>query len=169
MWEFFFRHPETAYDSGTLVLTNVAEPLWWWLAAALISVAILASAITGRRTQGWPLWRKLVIGALQVVVALGVVGLLTGPGLRLMQLEAGINTIAVLVDRSGSMGFPLGNDADSPSRLEGALTQTDAELLPLLEALGQVKLFSFDTAARVEADLDTLSAGTANKKLSPIF
>ena len=85
MWEFFFRHPETAFDSGTLVLTNVAEPIWWWLGAALISIAIFASVITGKRTLGWPLWRKLVIGTLQVNVALGVVGLLTGPGLRLMK------------------------------------------------------------------------------------
>lgn len=165
MWKLLFRHPETAYDSGTLVLSNVAEPLWCWLAATLISLVILTSAITGKRTHGWPLWRKLVIGTLQVIVALGVIGLLTGPELRLMKLEAGVNTIAVLIDRSGSMSFPLGNDDASPSRLDDALTQSREELLPLLEGLGQVKLFSFDTAARLEADLDALSASTANTHL----
>lgn len=165
MWEILFRHSRTAYDSGTLVLTNVAEPFWWWLGSALVSIVLLASALTGNRTRGWPLWRKLAIGALQTSIALGVIGLLTGPGLRLMKLEAGANTIAVLIDRSGSMGYPLGRDSASTSRLEGALTQTREELLPLLEELGQVTLFSFDTAARLEEDLGNVAVGTANTHL----
>jgi uncharacterized membrane protein len=143
----------------------VAEPFWWWLGAALVGIVLLASALTGKRTRGWPLWRKLAIGTLQAGVALGVLGLLTGPGLRLMKLEAGANTIAVLIDRSGSMSFPLGQDGAGTSRLEGALTQTREELLPRLEALGQVRLFSFDTAARLEEDLDNVAAGTANTHL----
>ena len=161
MWELLFRHPRSAYDSGTLVLTNVAEPFWWWLGVALVSVALLASVLTGKRTRGWSLWRKLAIGALQASVVLGVIGLLAGPGLRLMKLQAGVNTIAVLIDRSGSMSFPLGKDSASISRLDGALTQTREELLPRLEELGEVTLFSFDTAARLEEDLDTLAAAYA--------
>ena len=39
------------------------------------------------------------------------------------------------------------------------------ELLPRLRELGQVKVFSFDTAARLEEDLDTLAPGTANTHL----
>ncbi len=165
MWELFFRHPRTAYDSGTLVLTNVADPSWWWLGAALVSAALLASALTGQRTRGWPPWRKLLVGALQVSVALLVIGLLAGPGLRLMKLESGANTIAVLIDRSGSMGFPRGNDSASPSRLERALSQARDELLPRLEELGKVTVFSFDTTARLEQDLGSVAAGSANTHL----
>lgn len=165
MWDFLLRHPQTAYDAGALVLTHVAEPLWWWLAAAVVSAILIASAVAGKRTRNWPLWRKLVIGTLQATVALGVIGLLTGPGLQLTRLESGANTIAVLVDRSGSMNFPLDNDSASASRLEGALVQAREELLPRLQELGQVKVFSFDTAARLEEDLDTLAPGTANTHL----
>ncbi len=165
MWDMLFRHPRTAYDAGTVVLTNVAEPVWWWLAAAVVSTALLASAMTGRRTRGWTPWRKLTIGLLQTAVALGVIGLLTGAGLKLMTLEAGVNSIAVLIDRSGSMSFPERAEGESESRLDHALVQTRETLLPLLDGLGEVALFSFATTARREQSLDSVTPATANTHL----
>ncbi|MEM8765969.1 MAG: hypothetical protein AAGE43_00890 [Pseudomonadota bacterium] len=165
MWDIFFRHPRTAYEAGEFVLTNVTEPVWWWLSATVVSMLLLASVLSGRHTRGWRLSQKLVIGTLQVSVALGVIGLLAGPGLKLMKLEAGVNSIAVLIDRSGSMSFPASAEPSGKSRLDLALAQTRNELLPLLNGLGEVALFSFDTAARREESVENVRPDSANTHL----
>ncbi len=165
MWEFFFNHPRLAYESGALVLTNVSDPFWWWLAALLLVGVLIASALTGKRMHGWPLARKLTVAALQVSFALGVVGLLAGPGLRITKLEAGVNSIAVLLDRSGSMAFPDAAGSLERTRLEAATRQAQDELLPMLEGLGEVALFAFDTSARREASLAAVAASSANTHL----
>ena len=165
MWEFFFSHPRTAYESGSLVLTNVTAPFWWWLAAGLLLVVMIVSVLRGRRMRGWPLARKLTIAALQATFALGVLGLLAGPGLKLMKLEAGANSIAVLVDRSGSMAFPAGAGSPEATRFLAAMRQAQDELLPMLDDLGETALFTFDTGARREASLEAVAAGSANTHL----
>ena len=165
MWEFFFSHPRTAYEAGSLVLTNVSVPFWWWLAALLLLVALIVSALTGKRMQGWSLTRKLSIAFLQASFALGVLGLLAGPGLKLMKLEAGVNSIAVLLDRSGSMAFPAGAESPDQTRLQAATRQAQDELLPMLEDLGETVLFTFDTDASREASLSAVAPGAANTHL----
>ena len=146
MWTFLFGQPRAAFEAGTLVFTNVAEPLMWWAGAALVSVIIWISVLTGRRTRGLAWWKQGALALLQIVVVLGVIGLLAGPGLELRTLEPGANHVAVLTDVSGSMGYPE-TDGGSDSRLAAATALGSEALLPALTPLGEVALFRFDTSA----------------------
>ncbi len=159
MWfESLFKYPEAAYQSGKLVFTNVSDPLWWYVGAAVAVLAIVLSVALGMQTRTWRWWQQTTIATLQALVVLGAIGLLAGPGLQTTTLQPGANNIAVLVDNSGSMAFPNTNNADRgggvsspgntkevPRRLDAALDLLQQQLLPTLAALADIALFSFDT------------------------
>ncbi|MGE0621505.1 MAG: hypothetical protein AB7I04_02445 [Pseudomonadales bacterium] len=147
MWELLFNHPRAAFESGTLVFTNVGEPLWWWAGAALAAAIVLASVLTGRRTRDLAWWRQGTLAALQTAVVLGVIALLAGPALEIRTLTPGANHVAVLADVSGSMGYANEDTPDAPSRLTAATTLMTEALLPSLSPLADVTVFRFDTSA----------------------
>ncbi|MCZ6658736.1 MAG: hypothetical protein O7C67_15700 [Gammaproteobacteria bacterium] len=166
MWfDTLFNHPADAYRTGTLLFANVVEPLWWFIGAGIVITAIAASVVVGRHTQALAWWQRTIIAGLQAAVALVVIGLLAGPALQTTTLQPGANSVAILIDTSGSMGFP--NVASDPgqTRLDAAVDLLQQHLILKLSDLTEVALFTFDTSAvRRSADEETidgrLAAGT---------
>ena len=108
MWfETLFSYPAEAYDTGTFLFANVYQPLWWLTGSCVIALIICFSVMTGSRTRSLAWWQRTTIAGLQLLVALGVVGLLAGPALQTTTMQQGANNIAVLIDTSGSMNVPV--------------------------------------------------------------
>lgn len=166
MWfETLFNYPADAYRSGTLLLANVAEPLWWLVAAGGAIIVIVVSVVFGRRTRNLSWWQHMVIVCLQAAVVLGVIGLLAEPVLQTTTMQPGANSVAVLVDKSASMGFPnvLGNGEQS--RLEAALELLQERLAPGLGELAEIVLFTFDTDPARTDSIAGLTATTSQTNL----
>ena len=111
MWfETLFNYPREAFASGELVVTNVVEPLWWLIGAGVGSAALVASVFLGRRTRGLAWWKRSTITLLQCAMLFVALLVLANPALQTTTLKPGANSVALLVDTSGSMAFP--NAAD---------------------------------------------------------
>ena len=148
MWfDTLFSYPADAYRAGTLLFANVVDPLWWLIGAGIVIAAIAGSVVVGRHTRALAWWQRTIIAGLQAAVALAVIGLLAGPVLQTTTLQPGANSVAVLIDTSGSMGFP--NVAGDPgqTRLSAAVDVLQQHLTPGLSDLTEVALFTFDTSA----------------------
>ncbi len=132
-------------DGTTAVKVVSLSPLpAWALAVLLLAVALgvgLASwGVRRERSAGrrWLLWTlRLLAGVLAV-------GFLLEPGQRKVNVARVKNRVAVLVDRSASMRFPVSKGG--PSRAD-AVTQALQEQAPRMAALGErfgFELLGFD-------------------------
>jgi len=102
---------------------------------------------------GWSLVRRVPIHLLQLAAIAVILVLIAQPVLEVTRLAPGVNTVAVLVDGSRSMGLPAGpgSAVGSPSRLDVAKNLVGGAVR---EASGESKtaLFAFgDGLARVES------------------
>lgn len=125
MFEFLFNYPRTLWDKAELVFTANWPPIVW---VALVAVFLLLLSVMLFR-QNLSFGRKLTVGALQVISAAAVVLMLWQPELHVEEVSPGDNTIAYLLDNSGSMYFADSNDA--VNRIDGvrnALTTTAQSL-----------------------------------------
>jgi uncharacterized membrane protein len=116
-------------------------PLAALLALGLALVAGVALACWGVRQEPstrrrWLLW------SLRIVAGVAALFFLLEPGLRQLQVARVKNRVAVLVDRSGSMAFPI--EPRGPSRND-AVAQALERLAPDVAALGE--RFAFETWA----------------------
>jgi hypothetical protein len=106
----------TVYNDWRLVSLS-PFPAWALVAIAVaIAAGVYLSSLALRR-ETRPSRRWLLL-ALRAVAALALVALLLEPGQRLMQTTRVKNRVAVLLDRSGSMGFPASPGGET--RLEAA-------------------------------------------------
>jgi hypothetical protein len=165
MWEAFFNYPQEAFDTSRLVFSNVTDPYWWWIGAGTAIVVIALSMLTGRHTSSWRWWQRGTIGLLQSAALAGALLLLTGPGLQTTTLQPGANNVAVLVDTSGSMGFPDRTGGDPASRLDAARTLAGGALTDVLTPLAEVSFFGFNTAATRTDSVASLGADASNTHL----
>jgi len=121
-----------AVDSFRLVSLSALPPLaLWGLGAAVLVAAGLACLGVAReplRLRKWALW------GLRALAALCAIFFLLEPGLRKVQVARVKNRVAVLVDRSASMTFPVA--AGKPSRSQ-AVAESLAALTPQLEAMSE--------------------------------
>ena len=148
MWfDTLFSYPADAYRAGTLLFANVVDPLWWLIGAGIVIAAIAGSVVVGRHTRALAWWQRTIIAGLQAAVALAVIGLLAGPVLQTTTLQPGANSVAVLIDTSGSMGFPNVAGDSGQTRLSAAVDLLQRHLILKLSDLAEVALFTFDTSA----------------------
>ncbi|MEE8079683.1 MAG: hypothetical protein V3T18_11850 [Pseudomonadales bacterium] len=148
MWfEALFGYPVAAFESAVLVFSNVIDPLWWIVGAVLVCAVIVASVVVGERIKRLAGWQRIIIAGLQCGVALGVIGLLAGPALQTTTLQPGANSVAVLVDTSGSMDFQNDPAADDQTRLDAAVDLVTRQLIPALADLAEIVVFTFDSSA----------------------
>ena len=151
MWEAFFKYPPAVYEVGQLVFTNVSYPFWWLIGAGIAVIAMFGSVVRGAQTRGLRWWQQGLVTTLQAGLLVGVIGLLAGPGLQTTTLQPGANNVAVLMDNSGSMGFPNttpdADNEDAPTRLDAAVEMLEQALIGDLTELADLALFRFDTSA----------------------
>ena len=137
MFEWLFKYPRHAFEQGEVVFAGLG--LVWWVAAAVL---LALSIVVARRIAGWPWVRRIVIHALQLGAVALMLAILAGPALEIMRVAAGMNTVAVLVDTSASMGLPDGRG--DVSRLDRAR----ALIADGLAGGHRTALFAFDETLR---------------------
>jgi hypothetical protein len=137
MFEFFFNYSRATYERAELVFAS-GWPVW--LLVALTAVAAIAVGVSiWRRRTGLGLVRATVLGALQTALIAAVLVLLWRPALVTQTLRPQENSVAVLLDTSGSM---LYGDEET-SRLQQVVDALTRSALPALESQFAVNLFSF--------------------------
>lgn len=150
MWfEWLFKYPRHAYAQGELAFAGEIGVLWWTAAIVLLALSVVFS----QRLAQWSLLRRVPIHLLQVAAIAVILALIARPVLEVTRLAPGVNTVAVLVDSSASMGLPAGTDfvANDQTRLEVA---RDVLARVLTEATGgaDTALFRFaDQLSRIES------------------
>lgn len=110
MIEWLFKYPESAFAAGTLEL-NHPDYIWWGLGVATVVVA--ATLFFGRAIRRIRFAFRFPVLALQWA-AIALVGLiLAEPVLQIARLAQGVNTVAIAIDASASMGL----EANGTTRL----------------------------------------------------
>jgi uncharacterized membrane protein len=137
MFEFFFKYSRATYERAELVFAS-GWPVWLLVALIAAAAVVVGIAIWYRRA-GLGLVRATVLGALQTALVAGVLVLLWRPALVTQTLRPQENSVAVLLDTSGSMLY--GNE--DASRLQQAVDALSRDALPALESQFSVNLFSF--------------------------
>jgi uncharacterized membrane protein len=164
MFEWLFKYPPALFRQGELVLEPVvawlAEP---WLVAAVAVTVVAAGLLIGRGSR-LTTSRRGVLAVLQTVFALGVLAVLARPALEVESLTPGANSVAVLMDGSGSMGFPADAAAQSTSRLQAARAAAAERLLPDLAPLAEVAVFGFG-AGVTRQPLEAVTYGAPRTRL----
>lgn len=110
------------------------SPLPAWAVALLVAAAIAAVALAWRSLRGEARrGRRVALLVLRAASALVALFLLLEPAVQLLQTARVRNRLAVLVDASRSMAFPV--EPDGPPRAEAAAEWLRAQR-PALERLG---------------------------------
>jgi uncharacterized membrane protein len=146
MFEFLFKYSRATYERAELVFAS-GWPVWL-LVALIAAAAVVVGVSIWYRRAGMGIVRATVLGALQTALVAGVLVLLWRPALVTQTLRPQENSVAVLLDTSGSMLYGTGDT----SRLQQAVDALSRDALPALESQFAVNLFSFD------ADLFELSS-----------
>jgi uncharacterized membrane protein len=130
--------PPSAYNDWKLVSLSPLPP--WALALLALGVLVgILLAAWGVRSE--PVrWRRGLLWALRVGAGVAALFFLLEPGVRDLQVARVKNRVAVLVDRSASMGFPV--EPGGKTRSEAAADALEA-LAPQLAAQGD--RFTFET------------------------
>src|SRR5688572_13506870 len=124
MFEFLFKYSRATYERAELVFAS-GWPVW--LLYALVAVAAVGIGIAiWRRRPGLGVVRATVLGALQTALIAAVLVLAWRPALVTQTLRPQENSVAVLLDTSGSM---LYGDQDT-SRLQQAIDGMSESALP---------------------------------------
>ena len=150
MWfEWLFKYPRHAYEQGELAFAGEIGVLWWTVAIVLLALSVVFS----RRLAQWSVLRRVPIHLLQLAAIAVILVLIAQPVLEVTRLAPGVNTVAVLVDSSASMGLPTSSDPEADRRTRLAVAK---DLVPrvVTEATGGAKtaLFHFgDHLARIES------------------
>ncbi len=137
MFEFFFKYSRATYERAELVFAS-GWPVWLLFVLAAAAAVVVGVSIW-RRRAGLGVVRATVLGALQTALVAAVLVLLWRPALVTQTLRPQENSVAVLLDTSGSM---LYGDEDT-SRLQQAVDSLSESALPALESQFAVNLFSF--------------------------
>src|SRR5689334_2963138 len=138
MFEFFFKYSRATYERAELVFAS-GWPVWL-LVTLIVAAAVVVGVSIWYRRAGMGIVRATVLGALQTALVAAVLVLLWRPALVTQTLRPQENSVAVLLDTSGSM---LYGDGDQ-SRLQQAVDSLTKNALPALESKFTVNLFSFD-------------------------
>ena len=137
MFEFLFKYSRATYERAELVFAS-GWPVWLLVALTAAAAAVIGVTIW-RRRAGLGIVRATVLGTLQTALVAAVLVLLWRPALVTQTLRPQENSVAVLLDTSGSM---LYGDEDE-SRLQQAIDSLTETALPALESQFTVNLFSF--------------------------
>lgn len=179
--------PES-YNAWKLVSLS---PLPWWALSALLLAAAAGVVLATLGLRGEPSrGRRLLLSALRLGAGACAVFFLLEPGIRYLQVARVKNRVAVLVDRSASMGFAVEPGGKSRSaQVADTLSQLSGDLKKLEDRF-TLEYYGFDpelTPVTVESlrerapragRTDILSAlralkageqGAATKKLSGVL
>src|SRR5687767_10730315 len=137
MFEFLFKYSRATYERAELVFAS-GWPVWLLIVLIAVAAVLVGANLWWRRAGLHPA-RAAVLGTLQAALIAALLVLAWRPALVTQTLRPQENTVAVLLDTSGSM---LYGDEDE-SRLQQAVDSLTKSALPALESKFAVNLFSF--------------------------
>jgi hypothetical protein len=160
----------TEGDATAWRLVSLSPLPSWALALLVVAVAmgVLLAAAGLRREPS--VARRLVLLGLRTLAAVAALFLLLEPGVRTMQVARVKNRVAVLVDRSASMGLPVGPGSGSRNAavaealgrfalgLKGLEDRFSVEVLGFEPALGPVSEEIVRTTPAAGSRTDLLGA-----------
>jgi len=130
-----------------------------WVLALLVLAAIAAVLLSWRGLAGEPsAGRKAALLSLRAVAALAALYLLLEPAVQLLQTARVKNRLAVLVDRSRSMNFPIEPGGEARAAAAGHFLAESRIALERAGAELAVEAYGFDRDAW-PADLASLARG----------
>lgn len=160
MFNWLLNYPRSDFDAGTLTF---ASTLSLWLLAALIAlaVALLGVSLWSRRKhlspgKVWTLW------LLQSLVATILLFMIWRPTLIVEAINAGENTVAVLLDSSASMLV----ESNNTSRFAEAKNAFEENLIPELKESFTVKSGSFSETLQWAENYSGLAADGQRSNIS---
>jgi uncharacterized membrane protein len=137
LFEFLFKYSRATFERSDLVFAS-GWPVWL-LIALIVAAAVAVGVTLARRRVGFAIPKLVVLGVLQTLLIAALLVLAWRPALVTQTLRPQENSVAVLLDTSGSM---LYGDAGR-SRLQDAVDALSARALPDLKSNFNVSLFSF--------------------------
>jgi uncharacterized membrane protein len=150
VFEALFKYPRLTFERGELLLAS-----GWPIAALtglLIAAAIGIAFNLRRHRAGLSLRRLALLWGLQTLLIGTVMLLLWQPALSIQKLRPQANSVALLLDTSGSMLYGEGDR----TRLQQALDAIQPKLLASLRAEYDLKVYGFSRTPVPIDDLATL-------------
>jgi hypothetical protein len=133
MFEFLFKYSRATYERAELVFAS-GWPVWLLVALTVAAAAVVGVSIW-RRRAGMGVVRATVLGTLQTALIAAVLVLVWRPALVTQTLRPQENSVAVLLDTSGSMLY----GDDDTTRLQQAVDSLEDSALPALESQFSIK------------------------------
>ena len=137
MFELLFKYSRATFERSDLVFAS-GWPVWL-LIALIVAAAVAVGVALARRRAGFAIPKLVVLGGLQTLLIAALLVLAWRPALVTQTLRPQENSVAVLLDTSGSMLYGDG----TRSRLQEAVDALSARALPDLKSNFNVSLFSF--------------------------
>jgi uncharacterized membrane protein len=137
LFELMFKYSRATFERSEFVFAS-GWPIWI-LVALIAAAAVVVGVSLVRRKLGLSVLQLLAFGAIQTLLIGALLTLAWRPSLVTQTLRPQENSVAVLVDTSGSMLYGDGER----SRLQEAIDGVSASALPALESNFDVNLFSF--------------------------
>ena len=137
MFELLFKYSRATFERSDLVFAS-GWPVWI-LIALIVAAAVAVGVTLARRRAGFATGKLVALGVLQTLLIAALLVLAWRPALVTQTLRPQENSVAVLLDTSGSMLYGDG----TRSRLQEAVDALSARALPDLKSTFHVSLFSF--------------------------
>ena len=138
MFELLFKYSEETFARSELIFAS-GWPVWLLVVLCVAAAAVVGTVIA-RRHAGLPFGKAATIGALQWAMLALLFVLAWRPALVTQTLRPQENSIALLLDTSGSMA--RADDRTSGSRLQLAIEGLTEKALPGLDKF-DLRLHSF--------------------------
>ncbi len=160
MLDFLLGHSIWAFRSGELAFAR-GWPLWLLFALAGAGLAAIVFTLLRRSELG--ILQRGVIGLLQFAFLALALLLLWRPVLNVERIRDRENVVAVVVDDSGSMNAPHGQQGSWREQAVRALQDSGA--LEQIGASSELRLFAFDDRAQSLESLDALPGGAGATRI----
>jgi uncharacterized membrane protein len=137
LFELLFKYSRATFERSELVFAS-GWPVWLLVASIIVAAAAVGMTLA-RRRAGFAVAKLVALGTLQLLLIAALLVLAWRPALVTQTLRPQENSVAVLLDTSGSMLYGDG----TRSRLQEAVDSLSARALPELKSSFNVSLFSF--------------------------
>ena len=158
MFQFLFKYPSNVFAKGKFVLLS---PWPVWLLILLVAMAGAGLFWNIRQRRGLlSTARSTVIWLAQTALIAILLLMLWHPAISVARLRPQQNVVAVLIDRSRSMGIA----DDGKPRLQNAKEVLNTELLPELNKKFQVRMYGFGKdAVRIDQPQNLVADDNATR------
>jgi len=137
LFELLFKYSRATFERAEFVFAS-GWPIWLLVALILAAAGVVGVSLV-RRKLGLGVLQLVTFGAIQTLLIAILLALAWRPALVTQTLRPQENSVAVLVDTSGSMLYGDGER----SRLQEAIDGLSERALPDLKSSFDVNLFSF--------------------------